>query len=343
MSQILQSLRCLSVLTVGAMLLAGCASDAPAPIEARGPGGRAPAPDVKPAVARPGYYIVKRGDTLYSIAHQYERDYRELAAWNRLSDPNVISAGQELRVAPPGQEPAPAQGDSSDNVTIVALPKSDSLGSPAQSTDKSASPATVAASADAGIAATAPAGQKTEPKGGRLAYSAQAWKDAQANDKAVGTAGAAPVTPVPVVTGKADAQSEPRASDSKPAAAGEDGINWIWPGNGKVLAGFNDSTNKGLDIAGNVGDPVLAASGGQVVYVGSGLRGYGNLVIIKHNNNFLSAYAHNKEVLVKEKQTVQKGQKIALLGNSDADKPMLHFEIRRQGKPVDPMKYLPPR
>ena len=342
MSQNLQSSRCLSVLTVSAMLLAGCASEAPAPIEARGPV-RASAPDTKPAVARPGYYIVKRGDTLYSIAHQYERDYRELANWNKLSDPNVISAGQELRVVPPGQEPASAQGDSGDNVTIVALPKSDSLGAPSQSTGKAGSSSPVAASTDAGIAATAPAGQKTEPKGGRLAYSAQAWKDAQANDKAVGSAASTPVSPVPVATGKSDAQSEPRASDSKPAAAGEEGINWIWPGSGKVLAGFNDSTNKGLDISGSVGDPVLAASGGQVVYVGSGLRGYGNLVIIKHNNNFLSAYAHNKEVLVKEKQTVQKGQKIALLGSSDADKPMLHFEIRRQGKPVDPMKYLPPR
>ncbi len=340
MSQILQSLRCLSVLTAGAMLLVGCASEAPAPIEARGPV-RAPAPDAKPAVARPGYYIVKRGDTLYSIAHQYERDYREVAAWNKLTDPNVISAGQELRVVPPGQEPASATGDSSsDNVTIVALPKSDALGATPLTTSKSGSSAAVAASTDTGIAGTAPAGQKTEPKGGRLAYSAQAWKDAQAADKTV--VATAPAS-VPAATGKAEAQSEPSASESKPVAAGGEGINWMWPGNGKVLAGFNESTNKGLDISGSIGDPVLAASGGQVVYVGSGLRGYGNLVIIKHNNNFLSAYAHNKEVLVKEKQTVQKGQKIALLGNSDSDKPMLHFEIRRQGKPVDPMKYLPPR
>jgi lipoprotein NlpD len=302
---------------------------------------RAPAPDAKPAVARPGYYIVKRGDTLYSIAHQYERDYREVAAWNKLTDPNVISAGQELRIVPPGQEPASATGDStSENVTIVALPKSDALGATPLTTSKSGSSAVVAASADTGIAGTAPAGQKTEPKGGRLAYSAQAWKDAQAADKTV--VATAPAS-VPAATGKAEAQSEPRTSESKPVAAGEEGINWIWPGSGKVLAGFNDSTNKGLDISGSIGDPVLAASGGQVVYVGSGLRGYGNLVIIKHNNNFLSAYAHNKEVLVKEKQTVQKGQKIALLGNSDSDKPMLHFEIRRQGKPVDPMKYLPPR
>lgn len=339
MPQFLQPSRSLSILAAGALLLAGCATEAPAPIESRSPG-NLPASESKPLVARPGYYIVKRGDTLYSIAHQYERDYREVAAWNNLSDPNVISAGQELRIIPPGQEAAPAVAEGGDNMTVVAIPKSDDLGAPVPEGTQSATPVAATSAPDGGIAGAAPAGQKTEPKGGRLAYSAQAWKDAQANDKAAAPADAAPT---PVAAGKVQAQSEPRASDSKPVAAGEDGINWVWPGSGRVIAGFNDSSNKGLNIAGNVGDPVVAASGGQVVYVGSGLRGYGNLVIIKHNNNFLSAYAHNKEILVKEKQTVQKGQKIALLGNSDADKPMLHFEIRRQGKPVDPMKYLPPR
>ena len=109
------------------------------------------------------------------------------------------------------------------------------------------------------------------------------------------------------------------------------------------MARFDESRSKGLGIAGKAGDPVLAAADGKVVYAGSGLRGYGNLVILKHNNTYLTAYAHNRTLLVKEDQSVQKGQKIAEMGNSDADRVKLHFEIRRQGKPVDPARYLPAR
>lgn len=110
-----------------------------------------------------------------------------------------------------------------------------------------------------------------------------------------------------------------------------------------MLEEFHETRNKGIDIAGNEGDPVLAASDGQVVYSGSGLRGYGNLVIIKHTDDYISAYAHNRQILVKQGQTVKRGQQIAELGKSDAEVPKLHFEIRRQGKPVDPLKYLPAR
>ena len=131
------------------------------------------------------------------------------------------------------------------------------------------------------------------------------------------------------------------AVPSVAAAAGEDDVAWIWPGKGSVVAEFNESKNKGVDIGGSAGDPVLAAADGKVVYAGAGLRGYGNLIILKHNNTYLSAYAHNQTLLVKEDQTVKKGQKIAEMGNSDTDRVKLHFEIRRQGKPVDPLKYLP--
>ena len=110
-----------------------------------------------------------------------------------------------------------------------------------------------------------------------------------------------------------------------------------------MIAGFDESRNKGYDIAGKAGDPVLAAADGRVVYAGAGLRGYGNLVILKHNNTFLTAYAHNQTLLVKEDQSVRKGQKIAEMGSTDADRVKLHFEIRRQGKPVDPSRYLPAR
>jgi len=142
------------------------------------------------------------------------------------------------------------------------------------------------------------------------------------------------------------AASAPRSAASPPpvaAPAGEDEVAWIWPTNGALLAGFDEVKNKGLDIGGKAGDPIVASGDGRVVYAGAGLRGYGNLIILKHNNTFLTAYAHNQTLLVKEDQTVRKGQKIAEMGNSDADRVKLHFEIRRQGKPVDPAQYLPAR
>ncbi len=127
------------------------------------------------------------------------------------------------------------------------------------------------------------------------------------------------------------------------ASAADDEVNWLWPVQGAVIGGFDEVKNKGVDIGGVLGEPVLAAADGKVVYVGAGLRGYGNLVILKHNNTYLTAYAHNQLLLVKEDQTVRRGQKIAEMGSSDADRVKLHFEVRRQGKPVDPLKYLPAR
>jgi lipoprotein NlpD len=118
---------------------------------------------------------------------------------------------------------------------------------------------------------------------------------------------------------------------------------WIWPANGRVIDKFDEKKNKGISIAGKEGDPVVASADGQVVYSGSGLRGYGNLVILKHNDGFISAYAHNRQILVKQGQMVKRGQRIAEVGRSDTTQPKLHFEIRRQGKPVDPLAYLPPR
>ncbi|MEW6466416.1 MAG: peptidoglycan DD-metalloendopeptidase family protein [Pseudomonadota bacterium] len=160
------------------------------------------------------------------------------------------------------------------------------------------------------------------------------------------SSGSVAVAPVaPGASGAASGASAPAAAPAPaPAPAAEaDEIAFIWPAQGALIAGFDEQKNKGLDIAGKPGDPVVAAADGRVVYAGAGLRGYGNLIILKHNNTFLTAYAHNQTLLVKEDQTVRKGQKIAELGASDADRPKLHFEIRRQGKPVDPAKYLPAR
>ncbi|WP_296306097.1 peptidoglycan DD-metalloendopeptidase family protein [Pseudomonas sp.] len=155
-----------------------------------------------------------------------------------------------------------------------------------------------------------------------------------------------PVAPQTAIVPGASASSAAAAvppSRSAPAAGGDEEVGWIWPAQGALIAGFSEVKNKGLDIGGKAGDPVIAAADGRVVYAGAGLRGYGNLIILKHNNTYLTAYAHNQTLLVKEDQSVQKGQKIAEMGNSDADRVKLHFEIRKQGKPVDPARYLPAR
>ena len=161
---------------------------------------------------------------------------------------------------------------------------------------------------------------------------------ASATPSAAATAAAANATAASAAAAK------PAPASSAPAAsAGADDVAFIWPVSGALLNGFDEAKNKGLDLGGKAGDPVLAAADGRVVYAGAGLRGYGNLIILKHNNTFLTAYAHNQTLLVKDDQTVRKGQKVAEMGSTDADRVKLHFEIRRQGKPVDPAKYLPAR
>ena len=193
---------------------------------------------------------------------------------------------------------------------------------------------------------------KREPKAGKEPYSEQALARAQAQPKFVEPVAVA-VVPMakPEVRNetrtevRTEAKPEPRA-EAKPAEAaaetrvgdaalGSEEITWTWPANGKLIGTFSEGGNKGIDINGKAGDAVLAASSGKVVYSGTGLRGYGKLVIVKHNNTFLTAYAHNQNVLVKEGQSVSKGQKIAEMGNTDADQVKLHFEVRRQGKGLD--------
>ena len=166
---------------------------------------------------------------------------------------------------------------------------------------------------------------KTEPKALRLPYSEQ-------NLALLSKAEIRPEL-------KPEAKPEP----GKPAVERDpEAIEFAWPARGRVLQAFAEPNSKGLDIAGKPGDPVLAAASGRVMYTGTGIRGYGKLIVIKHDNNFNSVYAHNREILVKEGQTVARGQRIAELGDTDADTPKLHFEIRKSGKPVDPARYLPP-
>ena len=154
---------------------------------------------------------------------------------------------------------------------------------------------------------------------------------------AAAAAAASGAVPVPAPAQKPAAPTTPSSLDP------DENVVWGWPATGAVVAVFDDSKSKGLAIAGQPGDSVLAAADGRVVYAGSGLRGYGNLVIVKHNATYLSAYAHNQTLLVKEDEVVRRGQKIAEMGSSDADRVQLHFEIRRQGRPIDPARLLPPR
>lgn len=154
--------------------------------------------------------------------------------------------------------------------------------------------------------------------------------DANGKPPAMAASGAASAPPAPV-------------APAVPSRDNDDDVQWAWPAAGPVAAGFDEARNKGLAITGKAGDPVYAAADGRVVYAGSGLRGYGNLVIVKHNATYLTAYAHNQALLVKEDQVVRKGQKIAEMGASDAERVQLHFEVRRQGKPIDPAKLLPAR
>ncbi|HSH06097.1 MAG TPA: peptidoglycan DD-metalloendopeptidase family protein, partial [Burkholderiales bacterium] len=175
---------------------------------------------------------------------------------------------------------------------------------------------------------------KTAPKALRLPYS----KENLAMLSSRGTP-TAPAAPAPSAT-PAPAQPTAPAPSASAAAAGE--TRFSWPAKGKLLNGFSEPNNKGVDIEGKPGDPVVAAAPGRVMYTGTGIRGYGQLIVIKHEDGYNSVYAHNRKILVKEGQTVARGERIAELGATDSDRPKLHFEIRKSGKPVDPLKYLPP-
>jgi len=179
-----------------------------------------------------------------------------------------------------------------------------------------------------GVDKPAPAPRKTAPRGDKKPYNDANLADAQKEE---------------TVEPKKPAPSGALAAGSTVTASDDEKLSWMWPSDGKIVATFDEGKSKGIDIAGRMGQQVMAAGTGKVMYAGSGIRGYGNLVIVKHSNNLLSAYAHNRAIVVKEGQNVAKGQVIAEMGDSDSDSVKLHFEIRQQGKPVDPAKFLPSR
>ncbi len=280
-----------AALIVMVLLAAACATPGRAPVvertaksraaarAAQKPAAQRPAPAALPAPApqpaAEGYYIVRKGDTLYSIALENGADYRELAQWNGLDDPARIQVGQALRVAPP-------TGHSVEIGRPTGVGRIESR--PLES-------------------------RPVAPETAKL-----------------------PAKP-PSVPPVAAAASVP------PVAAAASGF--IWPVKGKVIAGFAEPRSKGIDIDGKVGDPVVAAAAGRVTYIGSGIPGLGKLVVIKHDNGYITVYAHNRDILVKEQQSVAQGQKIAVLGATDSDRPKLHFQIRKGAAAVDPLRYLP--
>lgn len=299
------------------LFLAGCISQQPVPAVDRSSSSAKAA--AQPS--GPGYYTVKRGDTLYRIALENGQDHRDIATWNNIANPSAIKEGQILRVAPPVAAAEPTADGA------VAKPIAVGSGVESRSLDQPAGPA-------GPVVATPPNGSlKREPRVGKQPYSDEAYN--RLNKVGVEAAKPAEVKP--------EAKPEVKPEAAPVAAGGPDDVPWMWPTSAKLTTPYSDAGNKGLDFAGKAGDPVLAASDGKVVYAGSGLRGFGELVIVKHNGTYLSAYAHNRKILVKEGQQVSRGQKIAEMGNTDADSVKLHFEIRKQGKPVDPALYLPKR
>lgn len=305
--------RLLSVLLLSTvMLLTSCAyHDLHAPVETR--------TTVDPRIAESsaagassnggqGYYTVKAGDTLYRIALDAGQTYQNLVEWNHLNNANDIKVGQVLRLTPPSTENAPSNG-------VAAMQP---ITTPATVEVTPIKPHT-----ESSTVVPITTKNYVEPIGVKQPYSEQTLAQMQRSDSVV----VAPSVPAADSTSKTD----------KPEAVKNA---WIWPTQGKVISNFT-TASKGVDISGAAGQGVVAASAGKVMYAGSGIRGYGNLVILKHDNNLLSAYAHNSKILVKEGDTVKQGEKIAEMGSSDANAVKLHFEIRDQGKPVDPLPYLP--
>ena len=292
-----------------ALSLAGCASTGPAPVEDLNPTPRRPPPAAQSApppraTVPTGVYRVQRGDTLYSIAFRNGVDFRDLAAWNDIPAPYTIYPGRELRLSAGSATRRKPVAQSSPPVR------------PASATPAPAKPAAPASSVPAPFEPVA----------------------------------ATPVSPTPDAPPSASTPVAPNpptpATPTAPTPGAANGdIAWRWPADGQVVGGYvaGDQMRQGVDIAGSSGAPVRAAADGTVVYSGNGLIGYGELIIIKHNAAFLSAYGHNRKRLVQEGDRVKSGQTIAEMGSTSANRDELHFEIRKNGKPANPLEYLPRR
>ncbi len=299
------------------VFLVGCQSNPPAPVVNKSPQTKKQTPPSSGATKndwRPNTYLVKKGDTLYSISLAHGYYYKDIAAANNIRDPYPINIGQTLDFSSLNTNNTAAKTTASnteneDGVVITPIDINDS---------------------GAVVSVVTPV--LTGPKATREPYSLEALNRQTVTSKP---------TTKPTVANKVTPtiESTQTTTTVKPVTTSNTG--WAWPTEGKVTSRFNPARNKGIDIAGKKGQTIKAAASGKVIYTGSDLRGYGKLVIIKHNKTFLSVYAHNSKITIKEGQAVKAGQKIAEMGNSDTNAVKLHFEIRKQGKSIDPAQYLP--
>ncbi|WP_277809967.1 peptidoglycan DD-metalloendopeptidase family protein [Chromohalobacter canadensis] len=365
------SRRLLPALGIVALGLAGCVSSSGAP--------QVQDLSVSRNSDPPSSYTVKSGDTLYGIAWQNNLDFRDLAQLNDITPPYRLDPGQTLRLTPSGDAQAASSQASDEPSGAVATP----LGGGADTTggaqdDDWLAPADGTASqgrdmeiASNGVQAAGAASKASESGAPGPVYDADDAAEESARDDGdeSDASGASAAGNEPQETqadstsvddqAPADEPSEP-TSEAGTSVAGEsdtttnrsqreyqpvENVAWQWPTEGNVVNGFDDNSTvtAGIDIAGEKGQPVKAAGPGIVVYAGSGVRGYGNLIILKHNDHFLSAYAHNDTLRVEENDVVEAGEVIATMGDTDADRVKLHFEVRQDGQPQDPMEYLPSR
>ncbi|TXY15244.1 murein hydrolase activator NlpD [Vibrio mimicus] len=303
------------VLLLLSSLLFGCAAQSPAPVSGLGKDYNT----IERGSYRGSYYEVKKGDTLYFIAYLTDKDVNDLISYNDLAPPYTIHPGQKLKLWLPNYTP-PAYGGTGGAATVAAA---SSLGSAAGKT---------AAATTAAQSVSKSSNAKNAQKGSNNSQNMTKKDPVKAVDQTKTKEYVEPVGKQNVNVNVANA----KPSNEKIAK-------WLWPTKGRVIKNFSagDQGNKGIDIAGQRGQAVVATAEGIVVYSGNALRGYGNLIIIKHNEHYLSAYAHNDQLLAKEGQTVQAGQKIATMGSSGTNSVRLHFEIRYQGKSVNPKRYLP--
>lgn len=336
MKRIAMIAKAASAVTLSLMLVA-CASTGPAPVDDLSLGGHARGNDTTGAGSRnaaPSAYRVQRGDTLYSIAFRHGVDYRELADWNHIASPYTIYVGQEIRVSGSSARSAPG--------IVAAAP------TPLRSRASAAVPAPLKRSPP-GVPTPAPfetvtvqSASRNTPESAAIPAAPATAAPASSPTNVPPPAAVARVEPEAVSPARAPAPTPPGATPSV-SSSGE--IVWRWPATGALVGNYvaGDPTKQGIDIAGKSGDPVRAAADGIVVYSGNGLIGYGELIIVKHSPAFLSAYGHNRKRLVKEGDHVTAGQQIAEMGSSSASRDSVHFEIRKNGKPVNPADYLPRR
>lgn len=277
---------------------------------------------------RGSYYRVEKGDTLYFISYVTNKDVKELIAYNELKAPYLIHPGQKIKLWGP-KYVAPAYGDdghlvnkkngspttTATAVAVVPVVANKPVSSSKSTTGKSTTPSSV---------------QKTSVK---------KVENPKPKEYVGGNKSVTSSKPKPVVKPKPKPVSKPKPVQQK----SEKVDSWLWPTKGRIIAKFStgDQGNKGIDIAGQRGQDIISTAKGKVVYAGNALRGYGNLIIIKHNDDYLSAYAHNESLFVKEGQSIDAGQKIASMGSSSTSSVRLHFEIRFRGKSVNPQRYLP--